>query len=229
MTNLFCAVMASVFRVLLPRLFDWEVHGLENVPRGGAIIVSNHLSVFDPPITLMALLRMRPPRHVHFLAKASLYTIRYLGFAYAGWLLDQIHAIPLRQDEADLTAFKRAVRLLGEGRLIGIYPEGGITWLHQPAQPQPGLALLAHLAQVPVIPMGITGSRPLWWRDARGRLQFNRVRVRFGTPLAPPPRARMTEAARERYTQRVMDACYALVGEDLAPVEGRGQTPAPAQ
>jgi len=159
---------------------------------------------------------MRPPRHVHFLAKTSLYDIRYKGFRYAGWLLDQIHAIPLRQDEADLTAFKKALRMLGEGKLIGIYPEGRITWSDEPQPPQPGLALLAHLAQVPVIPIGVTGSRPLWSRDERGRLQFNRIKIRFGTPLAPPPRGRMDEHAREVYTQQVMDACYWLVAQSRA-------------
>jgi 1-acyl-sn-glycerol-3-phosphate acyltransferase len=208
--NFFCVVMAAVLRRLLPRLFRWEVHGLENVPRGPAIIVSNHLSVFDPPSTLMALLKMRPPRHVYFLAKKQLYSIRWMGFAYAGFLLDQIHAIPLSQDEADLTAFKRALKLLGEGKLIGIYPEGGITRLHEPLPPAPGLALLAHHAQVPVIPLGISGTRPLWSRDERGRIRFNRIVLRFGQAIAPPRKGRMNEEARRAYTQRAMDECYAL-------------------
>lgn len=217
MINFFCTVMAAVLRRLLPWLFRWEVHGLENVPRGPAIIVSNHLSVFDPPSTLMALLRMRPPRHLYFLAKSSLYDIRVAGFAYAGFLLNQIHAIPLRQDEADLTAFKRALRLLQEGKMIGIYPEGFITWTHERRTPQPGLALLAHLAQVPVIPMGVTGTRPLFWRDAQGRLKFNQIKLRFGAPLSPPPRGRMDDAARQAYTQDCMDECYRLVALNLDP------------
>lgn len=204
--------MRAILGRLLPGLFRWEVQGLENIPRGPALIVSNHLSVVDPPFTLMALQYLRPPRHLYFLAKKSLYAIRFARFAWVGFLLDQIHAIPLSQEEADLTAFKRALKLLGEGKMVGIYPEGGITWTHEPRPPAPGLAVLAHLAQVPVVPMSVTGTRPLWWRDAEGRLVFNRVKLRFGTPIPPPSGRRMDERARAAYTQAVMDECYRLVG-----------------
>lgn len=215
MINTFCVVAAELLRWLVPWIFRWEVSGLEHVPRGPALLVSNHLSVVDPPLTLLALLKLRPPRHVYFLAKASLYELRWIGFRYVRWLLNQIHAIPLRQDGADLTAFKTAMRFLGEGKLVGIYPEGGITRLAEPRAPEPGIALLAHLAQVPVIPIGISGTRPLWWRDGQGRLRLNRVKLRFGPPVPSPPRERMDDAARQAYSQRVLDACYQLVRQDV--------------
>lgn len=208
--------MEAVLGLVLPRVFRWEVYGLEHVPRGPAIIVSNHLSVFDPPLTLMALRQLRPKRHLYFLAKSSLYTVRSHGFAYAGWLLNQIEAIPLKQDEADLTAFRKALHLLGEGKMIGIYPEGGVTRLDETRVPQPGLALLAHLAGVPIVPLGVTGTRPLWVRGRDGHVEFSKMRARFGEPLPPPPRKRMDEAARMAYTRYAMDTCYALVRESLA-------------
>ena len=206
MINLFCRTTSTLLRPLLPRLFSWKVEGAEHVPIGPCILVSNHQSVVDPTMTLMALYEQQPPRHVYFLAKSSLYEIWWVG-----WLLNQIQAIPLRQEGADLTAFKKALRLLEQKQIVGIYPEGGITWLHEPRRPQPGLALLAHLAQVPVVPVGISGGRPLWWRDTRGRIVFNRMRIRFGPPIAPPPRTRLNDEARLAYTQQVLDECYRLV------------------
>lgn len=205
----------------LRRLCGYEVLGAQHVPRGPAIIASNHLGVLDPPSTLIAARTLVPPRHIYYLAKRSLYEERFLGIPWVAYMLHQIDAIPLTPQGADLNAFKQALQRLAEGRLVGIFPEGGITWTHAPKPALPGLALLAHLSQAPVVPLGITGTRPLWWRDDRGRLRFNRVRLRFGAPIAPPPRGRMSEGARQAYSQGVMDSCYALVHATLSSGDDR--------
>lgn len=207
-------VHALLGRTLLPRL-NFEVSGLEHVPRGAAIIASNHLGVFDPPATLVALRRCAPPRHVYYLGKRSLFEMRFAGIPWLAWILRQIDAIPLDPEKADLTAFKAALRHLEAGRLVGIFPEGGITWTHQPKPALPGLALLAHLAQARVVPLGITGTRPLWWREADGTLRFNHLQLRFGRPIAPPPRGRMSDEARLAFSQDVVDTCYGLVARSL--------------
>lgn len=213
--NAFITFWDAVLGRVLPAVFDYRVSGLEHIPRGPAIIASNHLGVLDPPSTLVALRRCAPPRHVYFLAKRSLFDVRFAGVPWLAYMLGRIDAIPLNPLEADLTAFKAALRRLGEGALVGIYPEGGITWTHAPRPALPGLALLAHLGQAPVVPLGITGTRPLYWRDGAGRLTFNRMRLRFGPPLPPPRRGRMNDEARQAYSQSVLDACYALVSRSL--------------
>lgn len=209
------ALLEALLRRALPALFDYQVHGLEHVPRGPAIIASNHLGVLDPPATLLALRDLTPPRHAHFLAKTSLYEVRFAGIPWLAYLLDQVDFIRLNPNEADLTAFKAALRRLGEGRLIGIYPEGGITLVHEPRPALPGLAMLAQQAQVPVVPLGITGTRPLGWRAPDGRPVFNQMRLRFGPPIAPPPRGRMNDQQRRGYAQSVLDTCYRLTAQSL--------------
>ena len=211
MNPAFLSITEALLWPLLLRRVSYEVSGLEHIPRGPAIIASNHLGVFDPPATLIALRRCLPPRHLYYLAKRSLFEIRFAGVAWVAWMLNQIDAVSLDPGKADLTAFKAALRHLEVGRLVGIFPEGGITWTHQPRPALPGLALLSHLAQVPVVPLGITGTRPLWWRDADGTLCFNHLQLRFGPSIAPPPRARMTEEARLAFSQGVLDECYRLV------------------
>ena len=98
---------------LMRLLFRLEVHGREQVPAAGPLLlVSNHVSLLDPPIVGGA-----APRDLHYLAKEELFGVPVLG-----WLIRRLNARPVKRDGADGRALKTGLRLLRYGRalLVGL-------------------------------------------------------------------------------------------------------------
>jgi 1-acyl-sn-glycerol-3-phosphate acyltransferase len=163
--------------------FVWRpwTEGLENVPsHGPAILASNHMSFSDSffmPVTV--------PRKVTFLAKAEYFTTPGLK----GWLSRRFFAgvgqVPIDRSGSDASraALETAVRLLGEGVLLGIYPEGTRSPDGRLYRGKTGVARMALEAGVPVIPCAMINTDEL---QPPGR-RFPRLRprpgVRFGRPL----------------------------------------------
>src|SRR5439155_19090461 len=124
-------------------LFDLKAWGSEHVPeQGGAIIVSNHQSYLDP---IMLGVRLRRP--LSYMARSDLFT--QPGFT---WLIMQLNAFPVRRGESDLGAMKQAIARVRQRRLLLMFPEGTRTRDGQIGAIQPGIALLARRAGVPLIP-----------------------------------------------------------------------------
>lgn len=139
-----------------------RVAGRENVPRkGGLLILANHLSITDPPLTQFAC-----PRRVYFLANREIFEWPEkgadgrppgLGEKFSAWLARWHGAVPVSTNSADRAAIRRVVELLKAGEAVVVYPEGGTS----PGGLQPlfsGPALMVRQAQVPVICLGIWGT-----------------------------------------------------------------------
>ena len=153
---------------------QWELVGRENVPEsGGVILVSNHLASADPPMLAAALY----PRWPKFMAKVELFQKPLVGhlFALSG-------AFPVRRFEADLGALREAERLLGQGEILGMFPEGHRSDTGALIEAHPGTAMIALRSGAAVVPVAITGSQHLR-RGWRVFLQRPRVRVIFGEPF----------------------------------------------
>jgi 1-acyl-sn-glycerol-3-phosphate acyltransferase len=152
-----------------------EVRGLENVPReGGAVLVANHASYLDPPVMAIAL-----RRQVHFMAREEILNVPLLGP-----LLRRCGVFAVRQATADRAAIRRAMALLAEGRLIGIFPEGTRSEHGGLQAAQPGAALIASKAGVPLIPVAIQGTWEAYPRHARW-MRPAPISIAFGTPIYP--------------------------------------------
>ena len=128
-----------------------------NFPVSGPVILaSNHISHFDPPF-----LSAYSPRPVDWLAMSELYAT---GWSNKYFL--SVNAIPIHRGAPDRAALREAVARLQDGRVIGIFPEGGIrdgnASVLAGASPQRGLSLLARLSQAPVLPCAILGSDRLY-------------------------------------------------------------------
>ena len=92
-----------------------RVIGIENVPHEGPLIVAcNHVSYVDPVALGVAL-----PRRVWYMAKAELFHIPVLGPTIAA-----LGAYPVDRGKGDVAAIRGSVRVLKEGKAIGIFPEG---------------------------------------------------------------------------------------------------------
>jgi 1-acyl-sn-glycerol-3-phosphate acyltransferase len=148
--NAYALLHRSGFRGFLRRLYRIEVTGSEYVPAtGGAILVANHESIWDPFI-----LGLATPREIHYLAKAELFRWPL------GGVLRSLNAFPVERGSGDRAAIGEAARRLGRGELIGIFPQGTSKPERQNGWHR-GAARLALVAGVPVVPVRLAGTRPL--------------------------------------------------------------------
>lgn len=168
------AVLKALTAALMRLLFRLEARGREHVPRAGPLLlVSNHVSVLDPPLIGGA-----APRQLYFLAKEELFRIPLFGR-----LIHAVNARPVRRDGADSRALRSTLRLLGEGKAILIFPEGtrgrGDGRL---GESKPGAGMLAVMSGAPVVPVYVSGSERALPRGA-ALPRPAKVRVTFGPPL----------------------------------------------
>jgi 1-acyl-sn-glycerol-3-phosphate acyltransferase len=164
----------------LRMIFRPRVTGAENVPvEGPAILASNHLSYADwlfMPLTLS--------RRVTFVAKAEYFTSPGLK----GWLQKTFFAgsgqVPIDRSGGGASegAIISAKRVLSEGELFGIYPEGTRSHDGKLYRGKVGVARLALESKAPVIPVAVVGTDVV---APPGKTfgRFTRPVVRFGKPL----------------------------------------------
>ena len=167
--------------VMLKIVFRPWAEGARNVPqRGPAIIASNHLSFADHffgPLPLR--------RQVIFLAKAEYFTGRGIKGLISKAFFSALGQIPVDRGggAASERAIRTSLRVLGEGKLLGIYPEGTRSPDGRLYRGKTGIARLALEAQVPVIPCAMVGTFE-FMPPGQTRPNFRiRPGVRFGEPL----------------------------------------------
>jgi 1-acyl-sn-glycerol-3-phosphate acyltransferase len=169
-----------VFKALLsPFLFlFWRVRveGRQNVPtHGPAVLAANHQSFCDSfflPLVLW--------RKVTYVAKAE-----YFDRWRTAWFFRAAGQIPMNREggSASQRALDTARTVLAGGGLLAIYPEGTRapdTRLHRG---HTGVARLGLGCDVPVIPVGILGTREVQPPGRRFMRPFRTVTIRFGPPL----------------------------------------------
>ena len=202
------ALMTGI-ALLLARI---EVVGRERVPRRGALIVaSNHLNNADPPVLTIIF-----PRRLVFMAKHEA-----LRWPIVGLLMRLAGAFPVRRLEADIGALRQASRILRQGEVLAMFPEGTRSREGALGSAHPGTALLALRTGTPILPIGITGTEtinfPKVLFDAL-RLRRAQVRVVIGDPFFLPPVSRITAEEVARCTDVVMSRIASLL-----PPSYRGQ------
>ncbi len=200
--------------VMLKIVFRPWAEGARNVPRQGpAIIASNHLSFSDHffgPLPLR--------RQVIFLAKAEYFTGRGLKGLLTKAFFSALGQIPVDRGggAASEQAIQTGLRVLAEGKLLGIYPEGTRSPDGRLYRGKTGIARLALEAQVPVIPTAMVHTFE-FMPSGQTKPNFGiRPGVRFGEPLDFSRfygRARDRRVLRE-VTDEVMRAINKLSGQE---------------
>ncbi len=167
------AILTPVFRAS----WKFDLQGLDNIPNdGGAILCPNHTSVLDS-FFVPALL----PRRVTYVGKAE-----YMDSWKTKHIFPALGMIPIDREGGDAAerALSAAERVLRNGELFGIYPEGTRSRDGRLYRGHTGPARLALRAEVPIIPIGITGAREVMPPDAKFPKLRQPVTIRFGKPIS---------------------------------------------
>lgn len=202
-------VMRTVTRGYLLGLF--RVEGRDSIPRsGGVLVCPNHQSTVDPPM-VPAFIRRRDSWSM---AKAEYFAKPN----FTNWLFSNYNAFPVVRHSADRAAIKRATEVLRGGHVLVVYPEGTRIESGGLRRGEPGAGFLAQLTGVPVLPVGLIGTRECFPKGAR----FPRrapVRLVYGRTFTLP--ARLPDGSKVD-RQDAADAIMLAVAE-LLPAEMRGE------
>ena len=173
-------ILKAVMSPILRLLFRPWVTGLEHVPpTGGAILASNHLSFSDS-----IFLPLVVPRRVTFLAKSDYFTGRGVKGRLKSLFFRSIGQLSVDRSggKASEAALGCALKVLGGGRLLGVYPEGTRSPDGRLYRGKTGVARMALSAGVPVIPVAMIDTHKM---QPPGKLmpKIMRVGVVIGEPL----------------------------------------------
>lgn len=150
--------------------FGTRVYGADNVPREGKLlIVSNHISEYDPPI-----LGSTIPREVYYAAKVNLFK------GILGKIISYLNGVPVRRSGSDTEAVKTLVRVLREDKAVLIFPEGTRSLDPNGMDPKAGVGMIAMMAKADLLPVRIFGTH-LWPKNA---FRPGAVTVQFGKRIS---------------------------------------------
>ncbi len=172
MKSKFYSVVRFLFGWLLRLVLRTRVTGRENEPtreQGPYLVCANHQTALDPFFIVLATRRQQP----HFMGKAELFRIPVLGF-----LIRKLGAYPVNRNGKDVGAIKHAIKLLGEGKSVGIFPQG-TRCAGKPlreCEVKAGAGLIAARTGVQVLPVYIGMKHQKW-------CFLRRVRVVVGEPI----------------------------------------------
>ncbi len=146
---------------------------------GAALICPSHNSEWDV-LLLAASIIHHPPRRVAYqMAKQSLFKIPLVN----AWVRNH-HAFPLKRGMHDVGSFNYARELLEQGKIVITYPEGTTnTGNGQLLEGHTGPMRLAIQAQVPIIPLGITGSENIYAKHAKMLTFYKGCVLKAGEPF----------------------------------------------
>jgi 1-acyl-sn-glycerol-3-phosphate acyltransferase len=210
--------LRPVARLVVQRRFSVTVHDVGHVPETGPVIfASNHVGVADGP-----LLAIYSPRPVHALTKEEMFT------GAMGPFLRASGQIPLDRFHSDPGAVKACLRVLREGRAVGIFPEGSrgageYDRFHR------GAAYLGLVSGAPIVPVAQFGTREPGAGNSALPRKGGHVDLVYGAPFqvdpVPWPRTKrlVEEASRSLREHMVahLDAAKTLTGRTLpGPIPG---------
>ena len=203
-------IFRPIFRGVFHILSRVKIYGEENIPAHGAYLIAiNHVSLYEPPF-ILAFWPVAPEA----VGAVDIWERRgqsLLARLYGG--------IPVHRGQYDRQLIDTMLSVLNSGQPLLIAPEGGRS--HKPGLRRglPGIAYVMGQTEVPVIPVGITGTTDDFLNLAlHGKRPT--IEMRIGEPLNLPPiegKGEERRAARQRNVDLIMQRIAALL-----PIAYRG-------
>ena len=187
--------LVYIFNVIVFRV---KCVGQENIQNKGAyIICANHTSNWDAPILVSNL-----KRKVYVMAKAELFKNKFIK-----WLGDKCCVFPVKRGMRDIESIKYSLKLLKDGEILVIFPEGTRKGLEKNGKAQNGVAYMAIRTRVPVIPVGIQGEMK----------PFRKVKLNIGEPLdfSQYKSNKPEKEILDKVSKEIMDNIIMLTNENI--------------
>lgn len=197
----------SLVRGFLHIIFRLHVHGKENMPQEGAVIVAlNHKSNWDP---VLAITHM--PRKLNFMAKKELFRYPVLKN-----ILKWAGAFPVDREASGLSAIKTALSILRSGQVMAMFPEGRRVMGNQEHTAKAGVAMIAEKTGVPIVPVAIAG---------RYRL-FAKIELYIGEPMYVKSEngEKLTGEELQQISDELLSKILYMAGEQNAPAPKENNT-----
>ncbi|CCU79484.1 1-acyl-sn-glycerol-3-phosphate acyltransferase [Halanaerobium saccharolyticum subsp. saccharolyticum DSM 6643] len=175
--------LLAIFKVF----FRIKVKGKKNLPdEGPVILMSNHISAYDPP--LLVAIFSRP---VRFMAKKELFENPVMRFVL--FLAD---AFPVDRSKNDITAVKKALSVLKDQEVLGLFPEGTRRAEGELGNPKLGSVMLAIKSGAPIVPIGIKNIKK------EGRITIN---IGEAFSMDQFSKRRLSKAERKKASKYIKD------------------------
>lgn len=195
--------MVRAIVVFLVRIFSYIVFrvkkvGEENVPKTGAYIMcANHQSNWDPPILVAC-----TKRKMYIMAKQELFKNSVIK-----WFAKKCWVFPVKRGKTDIESLKFSLKVLKNGEILMIFPEGTRNGMAKNGKAQNGAAFMALRAKVPVIPVGIQGKMK----------PFHKVTLNYGKPLdfSEYYSNKPEKEVLEKVSKEIMDNIIMLTKEEI--------------
>ncbi|GAA0926017.1 MULTISPECIES: lysophospholipid acyltransferase family protein [Streptomyces] len=200
------ALLKAVLGPIMRLMFRPRVEGVEHIPSEGPVILAgNHLTFIDSMI-----LPLVCDRQVFFIGKDEYVKGKGLKGRLMAWFFTGVGMIPVDRDggKGGVAALMTGRRVLEEGKVFGIYPEGTRSPDGRLYRGRTGIARLTLMTGAPVVPFAMIGTDRIQPTGA-GMPRPCRVTVRFGEPMEF---SRYEGMDRDRYVLRaVTDSVMAEV------------------
>lgn len=170
-----------------------RIEGRENVPPGGCLVVSNHVSFLDPTTVGWGI-----GREMFFLARKTLFKPPVLDK-----LLPHCNSIPIDRDGKDMSGLRRIITRLRNGEMILLFPEGTRSPDGSLQSAESGAGFIACKAQVPILPVRLYGTYEALSRHHKS-LHYHPVRIVIGKPFLPPTGSNLGKEDYEKLANRMM-------------------------
>jgi len=202
-----------ILRPIIFSLASLQLDGLENIPASGPVILAmNHIHWMDIPMA-----SLNVPRVTHYMAKIELFSVPLLG-----GFIRMLGAFPVRRGEGDRDSIRVSERILAEGEILVIFPEGHRSGNGVLLKAHPGAGYIAMRTGAPVVAVAISGTQQVF-------KQFRpKVTIRYSRPfIISAGDGRRTRTSLAVATDQIMDQIAALLPPQFRGPYSEVATPTP--
>jgi len=192
------------FTASLKLFYRLKIIGKEHIsPTGPIILCANHSSYFDS--MLVGLCTKRKVRFIIY--------DRYYQNWFLGPFIRFLRAIPVTENGINKEAMKKAIAVMKNGGVIGIFPEGRLTRTGFTGPAEQGVALLAALSNAPIVPLTINGAFSVYPKGRKIPGLSGKIAVEVHPPVTLDPARRREEG----YLKSVTDHLMEIIKSSLIP------------
>ena len=195
---MFKVVYWFLYIVLYP-FYRFRFEGLDNIPKGAAVLCGNHTANIDGILIVLA---NGPQRNFGIIGKEELFRFKPLG-AFLRW----VGGVPVKRDGGDIQAVRAGLSVLKAGKKLLLFPEGTrVKSGMEPVEPKAGAPMFALKCKAPLVPIYIPA----------GRKAFRKNTVVIGKPYLPEFDGKPGHDDYQRMAEDLMCRIHALAPKELS-------------